>query len=72
MADTATLLAEAESARHRLLTGSQAEEVHFQGRMVRFTPVDLLRLDAYIDQLKGDLGQAQSRNFVVQTNRGFR
>ncbi|MEM1046473.1 MAG: gpW family head-tail joining protein [Pseudomonadota bacterium] len=60
MADTATLqtwLTEAETALHRLSTGTLEMEVSFRGRMVKFNQTDIVRLRAYIADLKRQLGQ---------------
>ncbi|HEY3417756.1 MAG TPA: gpW family head-tail joining protein [Armatimonadota bacterium] len=55
MADTATLQArrtEAETALHRLQTGSSVEEVSApDGTRTRFTPADAVRLENYIASL---------------------
>ena len=52
MATTAELLAEAEAARHRLVTGTQEAEIRTaDGESVKYAAADLARLDAYIAQL---------------------
>jgi hypothetical protein len=71
MADTATTearLAEAEAALHRLLTGSQLEELrHSAGavsRSARYTAANIGELRGYIAQLKRELGQPSGRRAI--------
>lgn len=46
-------LAEAETAYHRLMTGTSVQEVVDQnGERVRYTPVNVTRLAVYIAELK--------------------
>lgn len=47
------MIASAEVALHKLLTGSQAQEVrNADGRTLRFTPADADKLRSYIAELK--------------------
>ena len=61
MPDTATLqkrLAQAEEARHRLMTGAQRVQVSFADHDVRFVEQsNVAQLDAYIAELRRALGQ---------------
>lgn len=55
--DKHTLLAEAEAAYHRLLTGESVAEVRDQnGELVRYFAPQAARLKAYILELKRELG----------------
>lgn len=61
MADLATLqtrLTEAESAYHKLMTGSQAEMVSHSGTMTKYTAATMADLSAYIEQLKAQVAAA--------------
>lgn len=71
MTDTATLqkrLEEARAARHRLLTGSQVEQLAFAAgqasRSVRYTKADLPKLQDYIRELELELGIAPRRRAI--------
>ncbi len=61
MADTATLqarLVEAETALHKLSTGTQRVQVDYEGiGSVTYSKANIGALRAYIAQLKSDLGQ---------------
>jgi hypothetical protein len=66
--DTATLRArldEALAARHKLITGTQVVQLSYAAgaanRMARYTPADVDRLDAYIAELRRELGEAPRR-----------
>ena len=62
MADTATLqarLAEAETALHRLRTGTHAEKVSDGETTTEFTPARIPALQAYIADLLRRIGQGQ-------------
>ena len=53
MADVATLLAEAKTAYHRLVTGSQVVQISDQnGESVRYTRANVDKLQAYIKDLE--------------------
>lgn len=59
MTDAATLTARltaAEEARHRLLTGAQEAAVEYAGFKQSFARADLARLEAYIAELRVELG----------------
>lgn len=61
MADLATLqgwLADAETARHRLLTGSLRQRVSYNGQDVTFAQTDIAKLDAYISSLRAQIAAA--------------
>ena len=58
MSDLATLqsrLSEAESAYHRLMTGSLEESISFNGRSVGYKPTEAPKLQAYITDLKSQI-----------------
>ncbi|MBX3488878.1 gpW family head-tail joining protein [Parvibaculum sp.] len=56
MATNAELLAEAEAARHRLLTGTLEAEIRTaDGESVKYAAADVTRLDAYIAQLRSKI-----------------
>lgn len=58
MADSFTIqgwIAEAEQARHDLATGKQFIQLWRDGRRAHFSTQKLAELDAYIQQLKGEL-----------------
>lgn len=62
MTDTATLqtwLAEAEVARHKLVTGAAVASVSYEGKgQVTYSKADLDKLDAYIASLRSQLSAA--------------
>ncbi len=61
MADLITLqarLAAAETAYHRLMTGSIEESIGLGDMQVRYTRADADKLAGYISQLKGDVAAA--------------
>jgi hypothetical protein len=61
MADLTTLqtrLAEAETAYHRLMTGSLEESIGLGDMQVRYTRADMTALAVYIAQLKSDVDAA--------------
>lgn len=79
MASLATLqtwLTEAETARHKLMTGSRTVSLTYAGRSVSYTSADLAALNSYIDDLKAQIaiasGQpiAKSRIFRVYQRSG--
>lgn len=58
MTDLATLqawLTEAETARHKLVTGSLRASVGYNGQQVTFSKTQLADLDAYIASLKSQI-----------------
>lgn len=76
MADLTTLqarLTEAETAYHRLLTGSQKESIGLGDMRVTYTQANADRLAAYISQLKsacaaaGDTTQGPRRRAITVT-----
>lgn len=68
--DLQTRLDEAEQAYHALMTGSSVAELRdHNGELVRYTPANAVRLAAYIQSLKFQLGLA-SRS-AMYPGRGF-
>jgi hypothetical protein len=74
MTDFATLqtrLTEAESAYHRLLTGSLEESIGLGDMQVRYSKAEAPNLSAYISRLKGEIAAlggstgARRRAFTV-------
>lgn len=61
MSITQTRLTEAQTALHELQTGTKAVKVKKDGREVEFTPANIYRLTAYIEELKAQLGQSTRR-----------
>lgn len=58
MATAAELLAEAQDARHRLLTGALEVEIRTaDGETVKYAATDATRLDAHIAHLEAKLGR---------------
>jgi len=55
-------LAEAEDARHSLMVGKSAVSVTSDGDTVQYTRASLPRLDAYIRDLKSQLGMSSGRD----------
>ena len=73
MASLATLqtwLTEAETARHKLMTGSRAISLTYAGRSVSYTSADLAALNSYIDDLKSQIATASGQ--PVAKSRIFR
>lgn len=61
MADLATLqgwLSEAETARHKLLTGSLRQRVSYNGQDVTFAQTEIDKLDSYIASLRAQIAAA--------------
>ena len=57
MADLTTQLAEAEAAYHALMLGQSVAELRdANGELVRYSPANAGRLQAYIQSLKQQLG----------------
>lgn len=59
MADLVTLqgyLAEAQVAKHKLMTGTKETSVSYEGKSVSFSQTDVFRLDAYIADLTRQIG----------------
>ena len=54
-------LTEARSALHKLMTGTQAVTVLYDGRRVEFTPSKLTELKTYISNLETASGGSSSR-----------
>lgn len=50
-----TWLAQAEAARHQLLTGSLVEQLQHGDQNTRFTRTDIEKLDTYIASLKSQI-----------------
>lgn len=64
MASLATLqtwLTEAETARHKLMTGSRAVSLTYAGRSVSYTSADLAALNSYIEDLKAQIATASGQ-----------
>ncbi len=64
MASLATLqtwLTEAETARHKLMTGSRTVSLTYAGRSVSYTSADLAALNSYIDDLKSQIAAASGQ-----------
>lgn len=64
MTDTTTLrqrLEQAQTARHKLLTGSMRERINSAGTEVTYTRADIGRLERYIAELQGELARAEGR-----------
>lgn len=62
MATPAELLAEAEAARHALLTGKQVVKVSTaDGESVDYAAADMAALDTYISQLRQSASVASGR-----------
>ncbi|KRR16874.1 gpW family head-tail joining protein [Bradyrhizobium retamae] len=63
MADLVTLqgwLLEAETAKHKLLTGSLEQTVRYNGQNeVTFAKTDIDKLDAYISSLRSQIGDIE-------------
>ncbi|MDR3474334.1 MAG: gpW family head-tail joining protein [Devosia sp.] len=58
MAASTELLAEAELAYHRLMTGTSIVEVHdSNGEVIKYGLASATKLSAYIESLKRTLGQ---------------
>lgn len=61
-------LTEAEAALHRLLTGSQVEELRYAAgaaqRSARYSPANIQELRNYIADLKRQLGQPTRRRAI--------
>lgn len=61
MPDISTLrtwLSQAETARHRLVTGSMAELLTHGDQTTRFTPANIDKLEAYIASLQSQIAGA--------------
>lgn len=64
MSDITTLrqrLAEAEAARHKLLTGSMRERISRSGTDITYTRADIGKLERYINELQDDIARAEGR-----------
>ncbi len=62
MTDLTTLrqrLADAENARHQLLTGSMRERISRGGTDITYTRADIGKLERYIAQLQADIARAE-------------
>lgn len=69
MPDTSTLrtwLDQAYTARHKLVTGSQVEQLQHGDESLRFTPAKLADLDSYIASLKSQLAGIDSSSSQVR------
>jgi hypothetical protein len=60
-----TRLAQAEAALHKLLTGSQAERVDYEGYSVTYTKTNIGDLRAYILSLEVALGIRTGRTKAI-------
>jgi len=54
-------LIEAETARHKLLTGSMRERISRGGTDITYTRADIGKLDRYITDLRADIAKAEGR-----------
>ena len=61
MADLQTRLDEAETAYHRLVTGTKAVSIKKDGREVTYTTATVSQLRTYIESLKRQLNIVSSR-----------
>lgn len=62
MTDLTTLrqrLADAETARHKLLTGSMRERISRGGTDITYTRADIGKLERYIAELQSDIARAE-------------
>jgi hypothetical protein len=62
---TATDLAEAKAARHKLLMGKSEVEVRTEAGTVKYNVADLPRLDAYIAKLEREVAGKKPRALNV-------
>lgn len=61
----AEMLAEAQAARHRLLTGEMEAEVRTaDGETVKYAATDIARLDAYIAGLEAAVAPERRRRSI--------
>lgn len=51
-------LADAENARHKLLTGSMRERINRGGTDITYTRADISKLERYIAELQADIARA--------------
>lgn len=54
-------LIEAETARHKLLTGSMRERISRGGTDITYTRADIGKLNRYITDLRADIAKAEGR-----------
>jgi hypothetical protein len=69
MTDITTLrtwLSEAETARHKLVTGSKVERLQHGDKSTQFTPANLADLDSYIGSLKSQIAFAAATPIQVR------
>lgn len=52
-------LAEAQMARHQLLTGSKRERISRGGTEITYTRADIGKLERYIAELQSDIARAE-------------
>ena len=70
MASTAELLVDAETAQHRLLTGTAVVEVRDQnGEMIKYQLANADKLAAYIGQLR-EAGRRRPLSIRFNTSKG--
>lgn len=55
-------LIEAETARHKLLTGSMRERISRGGTDITYTRADIGKLDRYITDLRADIARAEGHS----------
>ncbi len=61
MSTIAERLAEAEQAYHKLAIGQHVQLVQEDGTRVEYAPADLNKLDQYIQRLRVEAGQSNTR-----------
>ncbi|MEO0385054.1 MAG: gpW family head-tail joining protein [Pseudomonadota bacterium] len=64
MTGTATYLAEAKAALHKLLTGSAVVEVRTEAGTMRYNEADLEKLESYVSSLERDVAGKPRRRAV--------
>lgn len=57
-------IAEAETALHKLQTGSLREEIDYAGRRTRFTKADIGKLTEYLAALRAEKSSAPRRGAI--------
>lgn len=60
-----TWLAEAEAAKHKIITGSQAVNINYNGRSVQYSQSNMADLNAYIRDLKTQLNGGRGKARTV-------
>lgn len=73
MADLATLktwLAEAELARHKLMSGKRTVAVNGEGRSITYSEAAAYKLDDYIASLKMQITRLEGRGGAIRMAQG--